>query len=581
METVKYVIKRLLLAVLILLGVSVIIYGLARMMPTDFVDQQYQGALQQGTMTQEDIDRIKELYGLNMPDAYLTFTMGEGSQFAGESFEKNTKEAHLADVGLGALSYSGWYAGTYDGSHGRGLRLADADRVNFKLNGRTITCTLDKTSGKLRTSFDSVPFDRDGSSTESTVYGSWKGVDSTQPDSPKITLTINNNGGTYSLDGTDNKPIALEEFSLGGSLQIGQVEVYEEEVEEHDYIINDEGELEYLYNDDNTPKMVKHVITRERFNVQEDGTYFVNVNSDSKIPSLSFTINAEGSAGQVKSSVNVKYRVANFWDKAEAIFKSYFNWLGKLLQGDLGTSFKYKRPVADVIMQNMGISFAIAFIATVLQFAIAIPLGIKAAVNQYGVVDYTVTVFTMMGISLPTFFLAAIVIRVFSVGLGWFEVGGIASADLPVDASWFTRMGDMLWHMVLPMFVLVVLSIGSLMRYTRTNTLEALSADYVRTARAKGLSERTVIYKHAFRNTMVPLVTLLAGVLPSLFGGAMITEQVFSIPGIGKLAYDALVAADVPFIMGYNMFLAVLTVLGMLLSDLLYGIVDPRVKIGK
>ena len=135
--------------------------------------------------------------------------------------------------------------------------------------------------------------------------------------------------------------------------------------------------------------------------------------------------------------------------------------------------------------------------------------------------------------------------------------------------------------MVLPMSVLVILSIGSLMRYTRTNTLEALKADYVRTARAKGLSERKVIYKHVFRNTMIPLVTMMAGILPSLFGGAMITETVFSIPGIGKLAYDALVVADIPFIMGYNMFISVLTVIGTLLSDLMYAVVDPRVKLGK
>ena len=147
-------------------------------------------------------------------------------------------------------------------------------------------------------------------------------------------------------------------------------------------------------------------------------------------------------------------------------------------------SFKYKKPVQTVIVSNMGTSFAIAFIATILQFAIAIPLGIKAATNQYGVVDYTVTVLTMMGISLPTFFLAAIVIRLFSVQLGWFPVNGLVSS-LPTDASWFLRMGDMLWHMVLPMFVLVVLSVGSLMRYTRTNTLEVLNADYIRTARAK------------------------------------------------------------------------------------------------
>ena len=250
-------------------------------------------------------------------------------------------------------------------------------------------------------------------------------------------------------------------------------------------------------------------------------------------------------------TVSVEYKEASGWNKFGAILGGYFTWLGNMLKGDLGMSFKYKKPVKDVITQNMGISFAIAFVATVLQFLIAIPLGIKAAVNQYGVVDYTVTVFAMIGISLP------------------------------MDATWLQRLGDTLWHMVLPMSVLVILSIGSLMRYTRTNTLEALKADYVRTARAKGLSERKVIYKHVFRNTMIPLVTMMAGILPSLFGGAMITETVFSIPGIGKLAYDALVVADIPFIMGYNMFISVLTVIGTLLSDLMYAVVDPRVKLGK
>ena len=142
------------------------------------------------------------------------------------------------------------------------------------------------------------------------------------------------------------------------------------------------------------------------------------------------------------------------------------------------------------------------------------------------------------------------------------------------------NLGDIIHHLVLPIFVNVILSIGGLMRYTRTNMLEVLSSDYIRTARAKGLSEKTVVYKHAFRNTLIPLATLLAGILPSLFGGMMITEKVFAIDGIGGLAYQALYEGDVPFVMGYNMFLAVLTVIGTLLSDIMYSIVDPRVKLG-
>ena len=134
--------------------------------------------------------------------------------------------------------------------------------------------------------------------------------------------------------------------------------------------------------------------------------------------------------------------------------------------------------------------------------------------------------------------------------------------------------------MILPIAVLVVLSIGGWSRYTRTNTLEVLNADYIRTARAKGLSERSVVYKHVFRNSLIPLVTVLAGTLPTLFGGAMITETMFAIPGIGKLAYDAMMDGDIPFIMTYNMFIAVLTVIGILLTDVMYAVVDPRVKLG-
>lgn len=267
---------------------------------------------------------------------------------------------------------------------------------------------------------------------------------------------------------------------------------------------------------------------------------------------------------------------SSFW----GICKGYFMWIGKVFTGDLGQSFKYEDKVATVIFANMGISFGIAFVALILEFLIAIPLGVKAATNQYGVVDYTASVLSMVGTALPTFFFAAICIQLFSVQLGWFPVNGLQST-LPMDASGWTVFWDKVWHLVLPIFIMVFLSVGSLMRYTRTNTLEVLNADYIRTARAKGLGERRVIYKHAFRNTLIPLVTLLAGTIPGLFSGAMITEQIFAIPGVGLKAYDALKAGDIPFIMGYNMFLAILTVLGTLLADLMYAVVDPRVKLTK
>ncbi len=478
MDMLKYVVKRLLLAVLILFGVSVIIYALARFMPTDYVDNQYSSAVQQGTMKQEDVDRIKELYGLSMPDAYLKIEMGEGSSFAGKTFTKNTKQVtYEEDVTLGIKTFAEWYAGDFDGS--------------------------------------------------------------------KNTRLILNADGTYSVCKVQSKGAAVDNDGESGE-----------------------------ESDDDRLITIDEVLT-----VVESGTYKIVTDDENDFKTIRNIVFTENKLGEIEGKVN--YRLAGFFDKFGAVLGGYFKWLGNMLKGDLGMSFKYKRPVQDVITQNMGISFAIAFIATILQFLIAIPLGIKAAVNQYGVVDYTVTVLAMIGISLPTFFLAALAIKVFAVDLGWFEVGGIASSSIPKDASWLVRFGDNLWHMVLPMSVLVILSVGSLMRYTRTNTLEALKADYVRTARAKGLSEHKVIYKHVFRNTMIPLVTMMAGILPSLFGGAMITETVFSIPGIGKLAYDALVVADIPFIMGYNMFIAVLTVVGTLLSDLMYAVVDPRVKLGR
>ncbi|MDE5721818.1 MAG: ABC transporter permease [Clostridia bacterium] len=268
-------------------------------------------------------------------------------------------------------------------------------------------------------------------------------------------------------------------------------------------------------------------------------------------------------------------------DSFLGILKGYWGWLTGFLKGDMGTSFQYNIKVETIIKDRMGISFGISFVSLIIEMLIAIPLGIKCACNQYGKVDYTVTVLCMIGMAFPSFFLGNMLIKWFAVDLGWFETGGLVSSGLPHDASAFARFGDMAWHLVLPIFVMVILDIGSLMRYTRTNTLEVLNADYIRTARAKGLSEGKVVYKHVFRNTLIPLITVLSSTLPMLFGGAMITETVFDIPGIGQTAYNALKIGDVPLAMGYNMFIAVLTVLGTLLADLMYVVVDPRVKLGK
>ena len=264
------------------------------------------------------------------------------------------------------------------------------------------------------------------------------------------------------------------------------------------------------------------------------------------------------------------------------IVTGYFKWLGNMLKGDLGTSFKYELPVAEVISSNMWVSFAIAVIATILQFAIAIPLGITSATHQYSKRDYAVTVFTMIGIALPTYFFAAIIVKVFSVQLGWFPSSGLISAGAVYTddfAGFMAKLLDMAHHLVLPIACTVILSLGGLMRYTRTNTLEVLNADYIRTARAKGLSEKKVIYHHAFRNTLIPTVTILGGSLPALFSGALITETLFGIPGIGYASYYSMTAGDIPFSMFYLVFMAMMTLLGNLITDVLYAVVDPRVRV--
>ena len=262
------------------------------------------------------------------------------------------------------------------------------------------------------------------------------------------------------------------------------------------------------------------------------------------------------------------------------ILQGYWTWLTNIMKLEFGTSFLNGREVLSELFSadRLGTSFIVAAIATVFEFLIAIPLGITAATHQYSLRDYLVTVLVLIGISLPSFFFGQILKNIFAIKLDLFPVSGLKEAGITYATTGEAIM-DYLHHMCLPVFTVVILSIGGRMRMTRTNMLEVLNSDYIRTARAKGLKEYKVIYKHAFRNTMIPLVTGLAGLIPSLFSGAMITESVFDLPGIGSYALKAMTQGDIPVIMTYNMFLAVLSVLGVLMSDLMYGIVDPRVKL--
>ena len=262
----------------------------------------------------------------------------------------------------------------------------------------------------------------------------------------------------------------------------------------------------------------------------------------------------------------------------KGIIGGFFNWLGNAIRGNFGDSWYYTIPVTEKFASTVGVSFVMGAITLFFELIIAIPLGIIAATKQYSRTDYVISILALAGMSLPTFFFASLLKLVFSVKLGLFDLYGLVGRNYERLSS-VGKFFDKANHLVLPIVTLVVISIGSLMRYTRTNMLEVLNADYIRTARAKGLSEKKVIYKHAFRNTLIPLVTMVGGSLPGLFSGALITETLYSINGIGYTSYNAMVAGDIPFSMFYLVFMAILTLLGNLISDILYAVVDPRVRI--
>lgn len=271
-------------------------------------------------------------------------------------------------------------------------------------------------------------------------------------------------------------------------------------------------------------------------------------------------------------------QLTQMYNMDKGIVVGFFAWMWNVVRGQFGDSWYYTVPVLQKFNDTIWVSFIMGAIAMVFEVVIAVPLGIISATKQYSKTDYTISILALAGISLPTFFFASLLKLVFSVKLGWFDLFGLTSRDY-AQLSSVGKFFDMAHHLVLPIVTIVVISIGSLMRYTRTNMLEVLNADYIRTARAKGLPEKKVIYHHAFRNTLIPLVTIIGGSLPGLFSGALITETLYSIPGIGYASYYAMTNGDIPFSMFYLTFLAVLTLLGNLISDVLYAVVDPRVRI--
>jgi peptide/nickel transport system permease protein len=250
----------------------------------------------------------------------------------------------------------------------------------------------------------------------------------------------------------------------------------------------------------------------------------------------------------------------------------YVKWLHELLRGNLGYSFSTGAPVTRRIGERVMPTLTLTVTALALSYAIAVPVGMVAATRRYTWVDYAATFVAFLGISLPTFFLGLAGIYVFALRLRWLPVGG--TQTLGGDGG----LLDALHHLILPATVLAAAGAGALTRYVRSSMLEVLGQDYVRTARAKGLAERLVVRRHALRNALIPVVTLAGLQIPALLAGAVITEQVFEWPGMGRLTIEAINQRDYPVLMGITLITAVFVALGNLLADITYSIVDPRIR---
>lgn len=259
------------------------------------------------------------------------------------------------------------------------------------------------------------------------------------------------------------------------------------------------------------------------------------------------------------------------------LHERYLNWVSRIMVGDFGESFMFRQPVTDVINTFVWNSFIIAISVTVLQWIIAGIVGIFVAIKQYSIYDSLVTLFVFVMMSFPSFFFGLLMLKWLAVDYKIFPVGGMITTG--VDYTGFAYIWDVIKHMALPVIVLTLLSLGGLTRYFRTSMLEVIKQDYVRTARAKGLKEKVVIFKHALRNALLPLITLAALEIPGLFAGAMITERIFNWPGIGKVVLDSIYQRDYPLVMGFTLLIAVLTILANILADVLYGVADPRVRL--
>jgi len=256
----------------------------------------------------------------------------------------------------------------------------------------------------------------------------------------------------------------------------------------------------------------------------------------------------------------------------------YGAWLTEAVQGNLGYSTRYRgRLVSELIQNRLGATVLLTFSSIFISFIIAVPVGVISATRQYSTLDYSVVVMAIAGVSVPVFFLGIVLVWFFGFQLGWLPIGGMVSAGIR-HPTFMTYALDVGRHLILPLVTLTAANTARFVRFTRSSMLEVIRQDYVRTARAKGLSEQVVIYRHALRNALLPVITILGLSLPFLFSGAIITESVFTWPGMGTLLIESISQRDYGLLMGINVFLAVLVIMGNLLADIFYSVVDPRIR---
>jgi len=278
-----------------------------------------------------------------------------------------------------------------------------------------------------------------------------------------------------------------------------------------------------------------------------------------------------------KASAEARERLRKLYGADQPVYKQYATWLHKFVTLDFGTAFADGRKVKDKILERLPITLAINLLSLGLVLLIAIPIGILSATRQYSLLDRFTTFFVFIGFSTPSFWLALLLIYLFGVQWGFLPISGIQSLDTTGLTVW-GRLSDWGTHLVLPVFVSAFGGLAGFSRYVRNNMLEVMRQDYIRTARAKGLPESVVIYKHALRNALMPVITILGLSLPGIIGGSVIMEQVFGIPGMGQLMFQSVMSRDYNLVMGILVPAAFLTMLGNFLADIGYAFADPRVR---